>query len=55
LVKGLSLPSLPTSREELERYLKANYVTEERNGVLYVWPEKTYVMPVEGSVGIAWD
>jgi hypothetical protein len=44
-VRGLSLPSLPTSREKLERYLKANYVTEERNGILYVWPEKTYVMP----------
>jgi hypothetical protein len=37
--------SLPTSREELVRHLKSNYVTEEVGGVLYVRPERAYPTP----------
>jgi hypothetical protein len=37
--------SLPSGRDELIRYLKENYATEEREGVLYVYPEVTYFSP----------
>jgi len=37
--------SLPKGRDELTRYLRENYVTEYRDGVLYVYPEVTYFFP----------
>jgi len=37
--------ALPREREELIRYLKEHYVTEEVAGVLYVRPERVYLAP----------
>ena len=37
--------SLPTEKDELIRYLKTNYVVEEKEGILYVTPERTYPAP----------
>lgn len=34
---------LPTEKNKLIRYLKANYIVTEKEGILYVAPERTYL------------